>query len=325
MKRPLSLLFALGLMLSLVGCAETEQHDPEKLRIVTTLFPYYDLARTIAGEKAEITLLCGAGRESHSYEPTPRDILRITEADLFLYNGGVDETWATELLETTAHGAVFTGMDCVEALEEGEIESATSHEHDHGHEHDDDHEHDDEHDHEIEYDEHIWTSPKNVMRLADGLFSLLIELDRANAAYYGENYTAFIAELQSLDRDFTALAEETGHPTLLFGDRFPFLYFCEEYGFGYEAAFLGCSTETEPSAATMRALIEYAKAQNGGYVYYLENSSARVAEAVAEASGAEPALLCSCQSVTPEDFQNGETYLTLMRRNYETLTKGVAR
>lgn len=322
MKRPLSLLLALGLMLSLVGCAETEQHDPEKLRIVTTLFPYYDLARTIAGEKAEITLLCGAGRESHSYEPTPRDILRITEADVFLYNGGVDETWATELLTATEHGLVFTGMDYVDVREEGEIESATSHEH--GHDHDDDHD-EHEHAHEIEYDEHIWTSPKNMMRLADGLFSLLIEHDSANAAYYGENYLHYIAELQRLDEAFTALSTEAEHPTLLFGDRFPFLYFCEDYGFGYEAAFLGCSTETEPSAATMRALIESAKEQHGGYVYYLENSSARVAEAVAEAAGAETAMLCSCQSITPEDFRNGETYLTLMQRNYDTLAKGVAR
>ena len=322
MRRLLSLLLALLLTLSLAGCSEAEAHDPEKLQIVATLFPYYDLARAIAGDKAELRLLCSAGRESHSYEPTPKDILRITEAELFLYNGGVDETWATELLKTAEHGLVFTGMDYVDMLEEGEVAGAAGHEHHHEH---DEHEHDDHEEHEIEYDEHIWTSPKNMMRLATGLTFMLMDCDSANAAYYHENYSNYMQKLQELDEAFAALAAGADHPTLLFGDRFPFLYFCEEYGFGYEAAFLGCSTETEPSAATMRTLIDDARVQGSGYVYYLENSSARVAEAVAEAAGIETALLCSCQSVTPEDYENGESYLTLMWRNYETLRKGVAR
>ena len=321
MKRLIALLSALLLSLSLVSCTEAEPQKSGKLQLIATLFPYYDLAKTVAGEKAEVTLLLGAGRESHSYEPTPKDILRITEADLFLYNGGVDETWASELLESTDHGSVFAGMDYVEALEEEEPEGSTNHEH--GHEHGEDHDHGEEQ--EIEYDEHIWTSPKNMMRLASGFTALLSSVDPANAAYYEDNLQAYLAELTALDEAFTALAAETGYPTLLFGDRFPFLYFCEEYGFGYEAAFLGCSTETEPSAATMVSLIESARAQQGGYVYYLENSSARVADAVAEAAGCETAMLCSCQSITREDFDNGETYLSLMWRNYDILRKGTAR
>ncbi|MGM9619049.1 MAG: metal ABC transporter substrate-binding protein [Oscillospiraceae bacterium] len=329
-KRLISLALALLLILFLAACGEeTPQADSGKPQIVATLFPYYDIARAIAGDRAEVTLLISAGRESHSYEPTPLDIIRISEADLFLYNGGTDETWATEVLSTMDHGRAIAMMEQVEKREEElaegmQAERGHDHDHEDGDEHDHDHEDEDGHALEIEYDEHIWTSPANAMTIASVIARALTELDGAGAAYYAANLERYLAELSSLDEAFRETVAEGNRSLIVLGDRFPLLYFCEEYGLSYRAAFLGCSTETEPSAATMAYLIDRVREEQIPVVYYLENSSGRVAEAIAEATGAEPMVFYSCQTVSPEDFRAGETYLSLMWRNVEALQKGLA-
>lgn len=363
-KKLLALGLSLLLMLSLVSCGETQETDDGRMQIVATLFPYYDIARAIAGDQANITLLVSAGRESHSYEPTPMDIIRIGEADLFLYNGGTDETWATEILATTDHGMAIPMLEQVEKHEEELVEGMQAdrghgHEHgeepcddpEHGHEadvHDEEicddptHDHDhteeaaheedpahghdhgaDEHAHEIEYDEHIWTSPVNAMTIARVTAEALIALDGENAAYYEKNLQDYLAELDALDEAFRETVAHAKRKLIVLGDRFPLLYFCREYGLDYRAAFLGCSTETEPSAATMAYLIDRVREEQIPCVYYLENSSGLVAEAISEAGGAEPCLIYSCQTVSPEDFRAGETYLSLMWRNAEALKKGL--
>ena len=169
-------LLVLVLSLSLVGCAVREgSADDGRLRVVTTLFPYYDFARAIAGGRADVTLLLAPGREAHSFEPTPLDAVTISRADVFIYNGGEGEVWADDMLDAVGEdiGTVLRMMDFVDAREEEfseGMQGADSHDHAHEHDHDHDHElHDHaEHDHddsdEVEYDEHIWTSPKNAIR-----------------------------------------------------------------------------------------------------------------------------------------------------------------
>lgn len=339
-KRWTALLLAAALTLTLAACGGTEQEpEDDRLQVVATLFPYYDIARAIAGDRAEVTLLVSAGRESHSYEPTPMDIIRIGQADLFLYNGGTDETWAAEVLASNAHGLAIPMLEQVETLAEETVEGMQS-QRGHGHDHDDhdlddcldpddhldddhdDHDHDD-HAHEIEYDEHIWTSPVNAMTIATVTAEAMARLDGANAAYYGENLQRYLAALRALDQELRAVVESSQRRLIVLGDRFPLLYFCREYGLDYRAAFSGCSTETEPSAATMAYLIDRVREERIPCVYYLENSSARVADAIAEASGAEPCLIYSCQTVSPADLQAGETYLSLMERNVAALRKGL--
>ena len=148
-------------------------------------------------------------------------------------------------------------------------------------------------------------------------------LDEENAAYYAANLESYLAELTALDHAFHEVVDHAERKLIVLGDRFPLLYFCREYGLDYRAAFLGCSTETEPSAATMAYLIDRVREEQIPCVYYLENSSGLVAEAISEAGGAAPCLIYSCQTVSPEDFRAGETYLSLMWRNVEALKKGL--
>lgn len=333
-KRLLSLLLMLALlpMVSACGTADlNEAEDDGRLQVVATLFPYYDIARAIAGDCADISLLISAGRESHSYEPTPLDIIDISRADLFLYNGGADETWANEVLAVTEHGMAIPMMEQVERREETMVEGMQADRgHEHSHEDEDcdepEHHHEevDPHAHEIEYDEHIWTSPVNAMTIAKVTAEALCALDGENAAIYEANLAAYLEELEKLDGALRETAESGKRKLIVLADRFPLLYFCEEYGLDYRAAFLGCSTETEPSAATMAYLIDRVRTEQIPCVYYLENSSGIVAEAIAEATDAEPALIYSCQTISVADHRSGETYLSLMWRNVTALQKGLA-
>jgi len=333
MKRIISLLLALALTLSLTACTvPAEKADGGKLQIVTTLFPYYDFARAIAQDRADVTLLLSPGREAHSFEPTPLDAVTISEADVFLYNGGEGEYWVESMLDAAGeHIAVASRMmDYVDALNEEYVEGmqgADGHDHDHEHGSHDDHDHDheeDEHDSdEIEYDEHIWTSPKNAVVLCRAVCDAICRADAENAAFYRANCENYCAQLEDLDARFAALCESAPRRLLIFADRFPMLYFCREYGLDYRAAFHGCSGDTEPSLATIKFLIDKVEDENIPVVYTIDFGTKKVAAVVSECTGAAIETLYSMQTVSRADFDAGETYLTLMERNFEALRKGL--
>lgn len=329
MKRILTLFLTLALILSLAACAAPgEKADDGKIQIVATLFPYYDFARAIAGGRADVTLLLSPGREAHSFEPTPLDAITISEADVFLYNGGEGEYWVEEMLDAAGeHIAVKARMmDYVDALGEEFSEGmqgadAHDHEHDHG---DHDHEKNEAHDSdEIEYDEHIWTSPKNAAILCRAVCDAICKADPANEDFYRANCDDYCAQIEALDARFADLCESAPRKLLVFADRFPMLYFCREYGLDYRAAFHGCSGDTEPSLATIKFLIDKVENENIPVVYTIDFGTKKVAAVVSECTGAAIETIYSMQTVSRADFDAGETYLTLMERNYDALRKGL--
>lgn len=334
MRKLFALLSALSLALSLCSCAAPrDTEDNGKISVVATLFPYYDFARAIARDRADITLLLSPGREAHSFEPTPLDAVTISEADVFLYNGGEGEYWVEEMLDAAGENIAVTArmMDYVDALDEEFVEGmqgADSHDHDHGeedHEHDthDGHDHEDADSDEIEYDEHIWTSPRNAVTLCRAVCDALCAADSANEDFYRANCEDYCAQLTALGERFTALFDAAPQKLLIFADRFPMLYFCKAYGLDYRAAFHGCSGDTEPSLATLRFLIDKVEEKNIGTVYTVDLGTKKIADVVSECTGCSQETLWSMQTISRADFDAGETYLTLMERNYEALRKGL--
>ena len=336
MKRIASFFLALALAFSLTACTvPVEKAADGKIQIVATLFPYYDFARAIVGARADVTLLLSPGREAHSFAPTPLDAVTVSESEVFLYNGGEGEYWVDSMLDAAGENIAVIArmMDYVDALDEEYVEGmqgADGHDHDHEHgSHDDhdDHDHDyeeDEHDSdEVEYDEHIWTSPKNAIRLCRAVAAALCAADAETADLYRANCEDYCAQLEALDADLRALRANAVRDLLIFADRFPFLYFCEEYDLHYRAAFHGCSGDTEPSLATLKYLIDKVNDEHIPVVYTIDLSSQKVAEAVSECTGARIGRLWSMQTVSRTDFDAGETYLTLMQRNYEALKGGL--
>ena len=331
MKRIASFFLALALAFSLTACTvPVEKADDGKIQIVATLFPYYDFARAIVGDRADVTLLLSPGREAHSFEPTPLDAVTISESDVFLYNGGEGEYWVDSMLDAAGENIAVIArmMDYVDVLDEEYVEGmqgVDGHDHDHEHGSHDDHDHEeDEHDSdEIEYDEHIWTSPKNAVVLCRAVCDAICRADAENAAFYRANCENYCAQLEDLDARFAALCESAPRRLLIFADRFPMLYFCREYGLDYRAAFHGCSGDTEPSLATIKFLIDKVEDENIPVVYTIDFGTKKVAAVVSECTGAAIETLYSMQTVSRADFDAGETYLTLMERNFEALRKGL--
>ena len=321
-KRILALLLAAAVALPLCACAPAgEEAEDGRLQVVCSLFPYYDFVREIGGAYVSPRLLVAAGREAHSFEPTPMDVIRVSRADVFVYNGGEGEQWVDEILSSAGENipAVLRMMDYADMLTEEPLAGHDDHDHaDHDHEHDDDHDSDD-----IEYDEHIWTSPVQAMKLCRAICDALCAADPAHAAVYRSNLENYLGQLAELDVAFRQVCSEKKRSLLVFGDRFPLLYFCREYGLDYRAAFHGCSSDTEPSLYTLKFLIDKVRQQDIPVVYALALSSRKVADAIAETTGATVETFYSCQTVSQADWAAGEGYVSLMRRNVAALREGI--
>ena len=291
------------------------------LSIIATIFPAYDFARVIAGDHAQVELLLPPGSESHSYEPTPQDIIAIQNADLFLYTGSESDHWIEEVLLSMGQQAPrsFRMMDCVSLLKE---ELTQSMEHSHAHEHDENCDHEHEHE-EAELDEHVWTSPRNVIRIAEDLCDALSELAPEHAADFGLACSRYTAELEQLDADFREIVSSAKRNLIIFGDRFPLRYFAAEYGLRYDAAFPGCSEDSEPSVRTVISLIDTVREEKIPVIFYIEFSSRRTADILAEETGAKPLLFHSCHNVSAEEIKGGVSYLSLMRHNAEVLKEAL--
>ena len=292
-----------------------------RLRVVTTIFPPYDFVREIVGDRADLKMLLKPGEESHSYEPTPQDIIAIQDCDIFIYTGGENDVWVEDILSSMPDNGRLTLRltDCVETVEEEHVEGMKE---SGGHEHEEDeanadHEEEPETVHEI--DEHVWTSPVNASVITGEICRLLCRADPENGSVYEENAAAYQEELAGLDGQFRDVVAHAERRVLIFGDRFPFRYFADEYGLDYFAAFPGCAGDTEPSAATMVFLIRKAQEEQVPSVLKMELSNADIANAVAEAAGTDVRVFYSCHNLSADDFENGETYLSMMQKNVETL------
>ena len=313
MKKTLSITILLAMLCALLsGCGAQSEPEGEGISVVATVFAPYDFARQLVGERGEVTLLLPPGSEAHSYEPSPKDIIEIQNCDLFIYVGGVSDAWVSDVLESVG-GEVrtVTLMDCVELLEEEHVEGMEVDEDEH------------EHEGEIEYDEHVWTSPRNAELICEKIAAALCEVDPEGAEEYGTALESYCAQLDELDAAFTEVVENGVRDTVVFGDRFPLLYFAKAYGLNYYAAWPGCADEAEPSAATVTFLIDKAKAEGIPVVFHIELSNEDMADTICNETGAKKMLFSACHNVTRAQFDAGVTYLELMWQNVDALREAL--
>ena len=318
MKKVISFFLLLMTLLSFSACNyDVKPVDTGKISIVTTIFPYYDFSKNIAGDKAEITLLLSPGSEPHSYEPSPSDIVAVENCDIFIYNGGQSDEWVESVLKSTQNDKmkILKMMDYVTLLEE----HSSEHNHDHAHENEEI-----EHSHGQGYDEHIWTSIKNAKILSSVIAETLSEIDEVNSSYYSEKENNYINNLDRLDKDFTNTVNNGERDVLVFGDRFPFLYFATDYNLHYEAAFPGCSSKTEPNISTVTHMVDFVREEDIPVVFYLEFSNGKTAKLIAEDTGAKTMQFSSCHNVTKEQFENEVSYISLMEQNLKALKEALS-
>ncbi|MBN7773411.1 metal ABC transporter substrate-binding protein [Clostridium aminobutyricum] len=328
MRKIFTVIAAMALFVVLItGCGTQKEEavnkkTTEPLSIVATIFPPYDFTSQIVGDKANVYQLLPPGAESHSYEPTPQDIIKIQNCDVFIYVGGESDTWVDKILESmdTSNMKIIKMMDCVSTVEEEVVEGMQEEEE---HDHDGDTEVREDSEEEPEYDEHVWTSPANAMKITQAISDTLCQVDQQNKEYYQQNTKDYIAQLENLDKEFKQIVDQASRKVIVFGDRFPLRYFADEYGLEYYAAFPGCSTETEPSVNTIKYLVDKVKAEKIPVVFYIEFSNHKTADSICEATGAKALLFQSCHNVSQEDLKAGKTYVDLMTENAANLKEAL--
>jgi zinc transport system substrate-binding protein len=457
--------------------------------VVATNFPAYDFARQVAGDRVNLFMLLPPGAESHSFDPTPQDIITIQNSELFVYTGGESDTWVDRILGSmdASKMRIVRMMDAVEVVEEEIVEGMQDDEHGHGefdpanvqdrpmsdfagswvsgvrflnngsldrylrhraeeeessaealkaemlsawasgyeslsvegealgiggrtaayayqgyeitesahgasvwykyqirapedgfpaylmfndHEHGGGEEHHEEeegaahlhlkygsggfaemleqaawsplyfsadasgeavaealsghnHEEEPDYDEHVWTSPKNAQLIVRAITEALCAVSPGDAALFRRNAAAYNARLDELDKAFQAVVDKAARKTLVFGDRFPFRYFADAYGLAYFAAFPGCSTETEASAATIAFLINKIRAEHIPAVFHIELSNEKIADVIAEETGAKKLLFSAAHNISKRDFDNGATFLEIQQANVARLKEAL--
>jgi len=302
LKRILSFLFFISICLAFFSSCSSP--TDEGFSIVAVNFPAYDFAKNIVGDKGTVTLLLPPGGESHTYEPTAKDVIRISECDLFIYTGGENDVWIEDILSS-----LDKKPQAVKMMDFVEIH------------HEEEHEHTDSHSHKI--DEHIWTSLKNSVKIISGLSEHISAVDSKNAKYYHSNAETYINKINRLDKDFEEMFKNAKRNTIVVADRFPFTYFVNDYGLKHYSAYHSCSEDAEPTPKIIAELIDTVNNEKIPLIFHLEFSNKTVATAVSEDTGAELKELHSCHNITKQQLDDGVTYLDLMKQNYKTLKEAV--
>ena len=323
----------------ITGCtAKTEKKDKGdntkgKLKVVTTIFPEYDITRAIAKDKVDLELMIKPGVDVHSFTPTPQDIKTVQNSDIFVYGGTEHDKWVENLTKSIdmKNKKVVKLVDGIQQLEEESVDGM-KHEHHHDdkkedeHNHDHKHEKEDEHNHkgeEKELDPHYWTSPKNAIQMVKTITNALVEKDPDNAEFYKENAENYIKQLEGVDKELHDVVDNAKIKKVVIADRFPFRYLFKDLGLEYRALFSGCSVESTASAGQIKKMVDYVKENKIPVVYHIEMGKGELAETVAKNSGAKVKLLHSIHTVTKEDFDKGVTYIDLMKQNVEALKEGL--
>lgn len=339
---------------------EKKKSNDGKIKIVCMIFPQYDWLRQVIGEEIDnydIRLLLDNGSELHSYQPTVEDMAEISSCDFFFYVGGESDMWVLDALKS-AKNPNLKAVSLLDMLEdyakvEEEIEGAMEHKHSHevheSEEHHEEidsqniqegyayesHEHSDheeeqqhkEHEHEAGYDEHLWLSIRNAKIAVEKISQIVCELDTKNAAVYRANSEQYEKKLQKLDLQYETMTDNAKRKTILFGDRFPFRYLADDYGFNYYAAFEGCSAETGVSFETIIFLANKIDEENLPAIFTLENANQQLARVITENTkeGNQSVLtLHSMQSVTKSQIeQEGLSYIGLMEDNLDVLSQAL--
>ncbi len=302
MKKLLSLILVICLLIPLTACMEK---DDGKLTITVSLFPHYDFARQIVGDKAEVTLLLPPGTESHTFDPSTVDIYNITNSDIFIYTGKNMEAWAERVISSLgSNGPII--VDASSGI--GLLHNA----------------HDGHDDHEHSLDPHIWLNPQYAATMVDTILEAICQADPANAEFYRANAGNYKKELLKLDGDIESTIKNAKGDTLVFGGRFAYIYFFERYALNYKSAYKTCSTETEPSLATIYEISQYIKDNGIQYVFKEELSEGKVAKSIAEQSNAQVLTFSTAHNVTKSEFDSGITYIDIMRSNLSAIEKALS-
>lgn len=292
---------------------KSKNKENDKLNIVVTTFSAYDFTRQIVGDKANVTFLLGPGVDAHSFEPTANDLSKIQSSDVFIYIGGEMEKWTDKILGTdiiSNKTKLIKISDAIDTIKEQEVDGTEE-------------EVDEDEEFEGAFDEHIWTSPANSIKMMYYLNKTISNIDEKNSNFYSENTEKYVGQIKDVQKKIADIVASKKRDRLVFGDKMPMQYFLNEYGLKASAALKGCSTESDASAKTIAYLIDKVREEKIPVVLYIELSNGKTAETIAKETGAKNMQIQTLHNISKEDFENGETWVSLMTKNLDVLKKAL--
>lgn len=317
------------------GQSTTNVQDIEadkKMTVVASFYPLAELSRQVGGEHVDVITMTPPGAEPHDYEPTPHDIVQLEAADIFIFNGAGQDPWAEKVAQTLKDKNIAViNMSEHFTLIEGDIEhhdeEGVHDEHaeevlpeaDEPHEDHQEDEHVSEHPHE--YDPHFWLDPTLAIKETQYIRDILIKKDPEHAEDYRNNAELYTTQLSSLHFDFQKDLSSCKLKTFITSHR-AFGYLAHQYGLE-QLSIAGLSPEEEPSPQQLANLAELIKEKNIKVIFFETLVSPDLAKTLAEETGAETLVLNPIEGLTEEEVNEGENYLTLMRKNINNLKKAL--
>ncbi|SPN74382.1 metal ABC transporter substrate-binding protein [Brochothrix thermosphacta] len=328
MKKKLYLLVAVIAALTLVvaGCGNGSSKDSaadKKLKVVTTFYPMYEFSKQVVGNKGDVSVLIGAGVEPHDYEPSAKDVAKITEADVFVYNSQYFETWVPKVLENIDTSRT-TVIDASKGIKLKDFTAAEESAHEHDHEHGED-EHDHDHDNEAATDAdknpHVWLDPVLAQKQVENIQAGLVKKDKANKTTYDENAKTYVKKLDELDARYQASFENAKEKTFVTSHA-AFGYLANRYHLN-QLPIAGLSPEAEPSPKEMAKIKEFITKNDIKVIYFEALASPKLAETLATETGAKTVELSPLEGLTEAQQKQGLDYIKTMDNNLKALQESI--
>lgn len=268
-----------------------------KLKVVTSFYAMEDFTKKIGGDNVEVTNLVPAGTEPHEWEPSATDMQTIQDADLLVYNGADMEHWVDDTLSSLGDKAPASvkASDGI-ALRGGDEPG--------------------------ESDPHVWLNPENAKAELANIRDALVKADPDHKADYEANYEKYAAEFDQLDKDFKDKLSAVSNKTIVVSHE-AFGYLCDAYGLT-QVPITGMDAEGEPDAQTMAQIIDQVKANDVKYIFSEDLVSPKVAQQIADATGAQCVVLNPLEGLTDEQLAAGDDYVSVMESNLDTLVKALS-
>lgn len=300
----------------LASCGKSSDSATKKsgIKVVTTFYPMYDFTKNVLGDEGEVELLIPAGTEPHDYEPSAKDLAKITEADVFVYNSEELETWVPNALENVDPKKVAV----VEASQSIDLMEGAEEEHDHDHDEATEHE---GHDHSHDLDPHVWLDPVLAQKEVEAIRDALIKKYPDKKAVFQKNADSYLAKLSELNNEYQTAFADAKNRTFV-TQHAAFGYLAKQYNLTQEAI-AGISPDQEPSPSRLAELKKYIKEHNVSVIYFESSASSKVAKTLADETGVELAVLNPLESLTKQEQKAGNDYISVMKDNLEALKKSI--
>lgn len=310
MKRIVAVLITffliIGVIFIAIGKTNNNIQKTDKITVVTSLFPEYDFVKQIGKDKVDVKILLPPGTESHTYEPTPKDIVNINEAKMFIYTAKEMEPWADKIAESIDSDTVI--------LQAGKDVNLIEVEHNH--------EKEDEQEVHTS-DAHIWLNPINAIKMVENITDKLCEISPENAEYFKNNANAYIEELRKLDTEIEDTIKNSETKKLVFGGEFAYIYFLDRYNLEYATAYDGCGEGAEPSAKKIKDIIDIINNEKIPVIFYEELSEGKIANMIADETNTKALVFHTAHNVTNADLENDITYISIMRENLNKIKEAL--